>query len=285
MQGIDETLLSQLEAGFKLPVKPAALEQLQAELNRNDPSIDVVSELIATDVAMSATVLRVVNSPNFGKEKEITDINYAVILLGLNTISHIVSRYLLKQVFRQQGCCISLARFWDTSTEISRLCVYIGQSLTRSLPADNLQTLGLFHDIGIPVMAMNYPDYVNVLNEANDNVHASLTQLEDKRYPCNHAILGFYMAHSWHLPKVLCNTVLRHHDLDFLDEHQSSEEERLYYAILKVAENIAHTHKRFRSINNWSSIESQVLVTLGWQQNEYQARLEAGESLLIFNAN
>ena len=56
MQGIDETLLSQLEAGFKLPVKPAALEQLQAELNRNDPSIDVVSELIATDVAMSATV-------------------------------------------------------------------------------------------------------------------------------------------------------------------------------------------------------------------------------------
>ncbi|WP_462156531.1 HDOD domain-containing protein [Pseudoalteromonas sp. GB56] len=285
MQRIDEQLLAQLEAGFKLPVKPTALHLLQEELNRPEPCLDTVSELVAADVAMSAAILRVVNSPGFGQNQEIADIKYAVILLGLNTISHIASRYLLKQVFRQEACCISLARFWDTATEISRLCSYLGQGVrNKNIQVDNLQTLGLFHDIGIPMMAMNFPDYVHVLNEANDNINVSLTEIEDKRYPCNHAILGFYMAHSWHLPNILCNTVLRHHDIEFLDE-QRTEEERIYYSVLKVAENIAHFHKRFRNINYWSSLQPKVLETLGWEENQYQNYLEAGESLLIYGSS
>ncbi|MFY8273956.1 HDOD domain-containing protein [Pseudoalteromonas sp. SSDWG2] len=285
MQRIDEQILSQLEAGFKLPVKPKALHHLQEELNQPEPCLDKVSELIAADVAMSAAVLRVVNTPGFAPEPEIADIKYAVILLGLNTISHITSRYLLKQIFRQENSCISLARFWDTSTEISRLCGYLGQAIKqKTIPTDNLQTLGLFHDIGIPMMAMNFPDYVDVLNEANDSISTCLTELEDKRYPCNHAILGFYMAHSWHLPRILCSTVLRHHDIDFLDEPHT-QEEKIYYSILKVAENIAHVHKRFRNINHWATLKPKILKTLDWQESEYEKYVNAGESLLIYNTD
>ncbi|WP_105188497.1 HDOD domain-containing protein [Pseudoalteromonas sp. T1lg48] len=284
MQGIDDKLLSQLEVGFKLPVKPAALNQLQAELNRSDPSLDKVSELITADVALAATVLRLINSPELMSELEITDVRQAVKLLGLNTISHLTSRYLVKQVFDQSSCCISLARFWDSATEISRLCLYLAQGLRHDIALDNVQTLGLFHDIGIPVMALNFPDYVQVLNAANDDGKASLTALEDQRYPCNHAMLGFYMAHSWHLPSALCKVILHHHDVHFLDEPHG-EEEKLYYAILKIAENIAHVHKRFRNINHWHLLEPKVFATLGWQHQDYQTHLDGGQNLLVFAAD
>ncbi|WP_105213433.1 HDOD domain-containing protein [Pseudoalteromonas sp. T1lg22] len=284
MLGINDDVFSQLETGYKLPVRPAALNELQAELNRSDPSLNKVSELITADVALAALVLRLINLPELMSELEITDVKQAVKLLGLNTISHLTSGYLVKQVFPQPSCCISLDRFWDSATEISRLCLYLAQGQKHGIALDNIQTLGLFHDIGIPVMAMNFPDYVQVLSAADDNCQASLTALEDQRYPCNHAMLGFYMANSWHLPSSLCSIVLHHHDLHFLDEPHS-EEEKLYYAILKVAENIAHVHKRHRDINHWRQLEAKVFSTLDWQQSDYKHCLENGQNLLLLGAH
>ena len=70
---------------------------------------------------------------------------------------------------------------------------------------------------------------------------------------------------------------------DVVEPH--SEEEKLYYAILKVAENIAHVHKRHRDINHWHCLEPKVFATLDWQQNDYQDRLNTGHNLLLFGTH
>ncbi len=39
--------------------------------------------------------------------------------------------------------------------------------------------IGLFHDAGIPAMAMNYDDYINVLAESNRDYHDYLKQIDE----------------------------------------------------------------------------------------------------------
>lgn len=47
-------------------------------------------------------------------------------------------------------------------------------------------------------MAIKYDDYVNVLHGSNRSSKESLVDIEDRVYGANHAIIGYYLASSWH---------------------------------------------------------------------------------------
>lgn len=60
--------------------------------------------------------------------------------------------------------------------------------------------IGLFHDAGIPAMAMNYDDYINVLAESNRDYHVSLIEREERSYKTNHAVVGYFLSTPCNLP-------------------------------------------------------------------------------------
>jgi hypothetical protein len=49
-----------------IPPRPAVLIELQKELDKDDPDLRTVARLVAGDVALTASMLRIVNSPAFG---------------------------------------------------------------------------------------------------------------------------------------------------------------------------------------------------------------------------
>ncbi len=275
---INDQVLAELNSGFRLPPKPAILEQLQAELQQDEIDLQRIANIIAADVATAAAVLKIINSPVYGMSRTITDIRQAVMFLGLNAIAQIVTGYLLQQAFDQSKCCISLERFWDNAREVSEAALIIGKRLKTPVPLESLQLIGLFHDAGIPAMAMQYPNYIEVLTLANENSARSLIELEEQEYKCNHTVIGYYLANSWNLPKHICQMVLRHHDHSFLTE-QINLTDQVTFATLKLAENLVHLQKRFSSIPEWDEIEEDVLAMLGWDREDYQDLLDDTESL------
>ena len=103
--------------------------------------------------------------------------------------------------------------------------------------------------------------------EANAKGVSSI-ELEEKRYQINYAILGYFVASSWHLPKNICNLILRQHEHDFLSKHTGSEEE-LMFAVLKASENMLEVAKRQTFSCDWREMGGDVLDILGITASDY----------------
>jgi HD-like signal output (HDOD) protein len=266
---VDDKVLADIGRGFTVPAKPELLLKLQDLMAQNEPNLNDIADTIALDVAISATILKTVNSPLYGLARSISDIKKSVRYLGLSGIYSLVTSCLLKQGFSQKSCSIALDEFWQNSTNIANTAVFIGKQIKQKISSEKLFTIGLFHDCGIPVMAIKYHDYQMTLDLALNNPSQTLPEIEEQQHQINHATLGYYVASSWRLPKDICQLILRHHERDFLIRLDNSPAQ-LAFAILKMAENISYQHKYFCDCADWSYIQDSVLTVLDIDDDQYK---------------
>ncbi len=260
MFDLDNKKMAEVVSSFQVPVKPQILTDIQNLLEEDEPNIDDVADLISSDVGLSAAILKIINSPFYGMNRRISEIKQAVMMLGLKTISGLVSALLLRSSF-QGDACISLERFWDDSLDVANAMAFIGNKVKNKIPVDMLYTIGLFQNCGIPLLALKYNNYKEILIEANTSGMNSIA-LEEKHYKTNHAVLGYYVASSWHLPKEMCKLILMHHDLTYLTEIEGTQEE-LAYGVLKAAEQMVERVKRHNVSAEWDTIKEDVFNVLG----------------------
>lgn len=259
---------------FSIPSKPTVLIALQQELIKSSPDPIDYADIISRDVALSAIVLKTVNSPLFGLKRELSDIRQAVVMLGADRLNQLVTFFALRQSITGKAS-ISLEKFWDNTMEVATMSRFVlGQLAGRvQVEADDLYALGLFRDCGIPLMAMKFANYRDVLYEANHSPHHSFTEIEEGHYQTNHAIVGYFVASSWHLPKELCELILRHHDPDFLSDSLTSDQQKDLYALIKIASVAATRYKYSRIDSEWPMTQELVLTHLGMSDLDFNEML------------
>ncbi len=272
MINLDEQRLVSLERGFHIPPKPELLSQIADEMQKSDASLDKIAQLISRDISLSALLLKTINSPVFGLQRTISDIRQAAMFLGLDQLNQLVTLALLKQNFKGNAC-ISLERFWDESVEVANACVQLGNSYKSLMPVDELYSLGLFHNVGIAAMALKFKDYVEVLKQANLAKEYAITDLEQARYQCDHAVIGYFISVSWHLPKPLCHVILNHHNTHFLEQN-NDEQQRMAYAILKCAESAVDYARHQQYSSEWFKIKELCFAELGIVDQDFAIMVE-----------
>jgi HD-like signal output (HDOD) protein len=277
MLEVDDKVLSDIRRGFSIPAQPSLLLKLQNIMAEDEPDLNILADVISQDVAVASIILKTINSPHYGLSRSISDIHKSVHYIGLNGIYSLVTNILIKSSFDQKDCSITLEGFWDNATHIANTCVHIGKSLKQSVSRDKLFSLGLFHDCGIPVMAMKYSDYNDTYELAYYDQTKTLPMIEDETFGVSHATIGYYVASSWRLPKDICQLILSHHDRGFL-KLKGSCDENFYYAILKLAENIVHNHKHFRDAADWPYIQEMVFTLLDIDDDDYKDYFEDTET-------
>jgi HD-like signal output (HDOD) protein len=261
MDNIAENATLDVIENFNIPPKPKLLVSLQQVLSQKEPNPRDYADIISQDVALSAVVLKTVNSPFFGLKREISDIRQAAVMLGLDKLTHLVTFFALKQSARGQSA-ISLEKFWDNTMEVATISGFVREAFADRCQVDNdaLYALGLFRDCGIPLMAMKFADYRDVLYEANHSPHHIFTEIEDGHYRTNHAVVGYFLASSWNLPKPLCELIQRHHDPDFLTDSRTSQAQKDLYALMKIASKAATRFKYNKTDAEWPMVAEQVLT-------------------------
>lgn len=267
MINMNREILDDVMKGFQIPPRPEILKQIEHVLQGSEPDINTLADIISEDVGISLSILKTINSPFYGMNRTITDISQAVLILGIDTVTSLATSNKLKTAYEGK-CCISLERFWDESSDVAHCMAYIGKQVKNNVPPEDLYSLGLFRDAGIPAMAFKYDDYVNVLVSSNSSSSKTLVQLEQELYPTHHAVTGYYLANSWNLPRPLCNLVLQHHEIDFLDRDES-DSDKIQYSILKMAENIVGFNKNNRAIPEWTTIKEGVFDYLAIDESIY----------------
>jgi len=174
-----------------LPVFPRSVEEISECLRRPNATVADAARIISRDVAMTANVMKLVNSAFFGARRQVTNVERAVAYLGFDTLSSLVLGHGL---FRDAGSG-ALERVWRHSLDTAMAARAI--ALAEGLPqnrVDEAFLTGMLHDVGRVVFATRPP------GEA----------ISDPEIDRHHAEVGAYLLGLWGFPSHIVAAVALH---------------------------------------------------------------------------
>jgi HD-like signal output (HDOD) protein len=256
-----------LVRGIGIPPRPSLLIDLQAVICTEDPDFGRISKLVSRDVALAGAVIRTVNSPFFGASRAIQSIDQALTILGVTRVSAMIYGFLARQAV--ESTHMTLNRFWDASSKRSLAMAYMAKELRAGNPAW-AQMLGLFCDLGIPLLMQRFPDYLDTLSLANTLPTSPFNEIEDARHNTNHASVGAILARTWRLSHEVVLAIHMHHDYRVLTDSDASLSIRRLVALALVAENIIQAHEAGHNRHvEWEKGGTLALQELGLSLDEF----------------
>ncbi|MES2069211.1 MAG: HDOD domain-containing protein [Pseudomonadota bacterium] len=256
---------------IRIPPRPSLLADVQQELSAHDPDPKKLAKIIANDVALSASLMKLANSPFFGLRLKAGSVEHAVDLLGLNQCSMLLTGIIARQTIGSGGA--AMARFWDFSTKRAQAMIYLARQM-RVCPTDMAHTFGLFCDIGVPLLMEKFPDYGKTLEQANQDFINKITDIEDQRYNTNHAAVGSLLARTWGLPAEVSVAILLQHDYRSLQDRATEESVRTLIALALLAEYAIHKYHGEDVFAEWEKGGEIACHFLGLSQHEVEDRFE-----------
>ncbi|MDQ8201587.1 HDOD domain-containing protein [Pelagicoccus sp. SDUM812003] len=184
-----------------LPPAPEVLPKLVKIMNDPDTDSSDIVQLIATDSAITAGVLKLSNSGAYSPATPVTDLNEAVALLGIKEIYRIVN--LVSSGEYLDGALPSMdigkGSLWQHSLAVALIMDQIAKNVTsmEGLP----YTLGLLHDIGKLGLHLGCGEqYTNVFQKV-ETERISIDQAEARTFGFDHATAGSKILESWGFPE------------------------------------------------------------------------------------
>ena len=239
MQELDEKQIEVLLKGISIPTQPKIVLDLMDLFKLPDPDSGKIVKLISADVALSAKMLKLANSPLFRASTKVDSINHALMRLGSKNFYNLVLVSSLQSTFKtRKEDQVLIDALWDHSLKIAKVCELIANEsheLKGLAPPDLAYMTGLFHDCSIPLMLGKFDDYRDVFFLVLNN--AMSIEMEDKQFSTNHALASYLMAKTWYLPVPVCRAILSHHDSVYEQKNGEVADKKLW-AILGFAESL-----------------------------------------------
>ncbi len=206
---VDPWLRKVVGQGDALPTPPKTLLELRRLLEREDVSVQAVSEVIERDPALAAAILRLATSAYFGLPRKIHKVSDAVMYVGLGTVKALALSAKVFQSFRLPlHCTFSLESLQSHSLAVAQVARNLFDSPKR---ADEAFLAGLFHDVGKLVLASRVPTmYAEVLRATADGA-STMHAVEHELFGTTHSEVGAYLLALWGFPIDLVDAVLLHH--------------------------------------------------------------------------
>jgi HD-like signal output (HDOD) protein len=192
---------------------PSLYSEIVDALHDPDVALEDVGAIIATDMAMSAKILKLVNSAFFGLRRQISSVPEAVTFIGLDTIKSLVlSINAFAQFDKVTFKKFSPEALWSHSLDTASAAKEIAQiEHTDRKIVDEAFISGLLHDTGKLVLAANYPDqYCQALELAQAD-HLELHTAEEHVFGADHAGVSGYLLGLWGLSVPVVEAIALHH--------------------------------------------------------------------------
>ncbi|WP_027389183.1 HDOD domain-containing protein [Chrysiogenes arsenatis] len=197
-----------------LPHQPRVVMQALRETQKESPDFGRIVQIINSDTAMAAKILKLVNAPAWGLRQHISSISQALALLGIPRFNVLVITSALKEAV--VGDDASLHTFWLHSVNVARGTEYIldHQHIFRNfseLIPEQVYLAGLFHDAAVPMIAKRYPlyrEFFPFLLRERDRV----PEVEFAKLGTYHHTISYILARSWGVAPMISETILSHHE-------------------------------------------------------------------------
>jgi HD-like signal output (HDOD) protein len=256
---------------IRIPPRPSLLADLQRELSSPDPSPEAIGRIVARDVGMSGALLKLANSSIYGGRRKAKSIDQAILFLGINQVSALMTGLLARQAIPANS--ETLASFWDISSRRAQAMVFLSRRM-RIGEADVAHTFGLFCDTGVPLLMDRFADYAATFADAAQELDRPFTALEDERHSTTHAAIGCLLARNWGLSPDVGWAILHHHDYAVLEDGETPSSVRSLVALSLLAEHAISKYQGRHDSPEWNKGGARACSYLGLAPEEHDDLLD-----------
>ncbi len=178
-----------------------------------DPNTNNVEfgKVLQTDAALTARVLKIANSAMFCRQREITTVSQAIMVIGLKTLKSIIVAATLRQMNRSLSNIQKT--IWQNSIASAMFAVAFAKKMNRPY-TDEIFTLALLHTLGQIVLLSQADlakDYVLVLKEIKEK-GIDYATAEQEVFGFAHPLIGALVAKKWNFASDACQVILHYKD-------------------------------------------------------------------------
>ena len=209
-----------------LPTLPEVALQIRKAAEDPEISVSALSKVIGRDTALSARLIKVVNSPLLRATQEVTDLHTAITRLGVNYSSNLAIGLVMEQIFNARSEVVEqkMREVWRKSLEIAGISYALCRRYTQLKP-DQAALGGLVHQIGVLPILTYAEDHNELLADS-----ISLNHVIDQIHP----LIGDKLLKVWDFPEKLVKLPGQY--LDF----QRDSERVDYVDVVQVASLYCH---------------------------------------------
>lgn len=210
-----------------LPTLPEVAIRIRLAAENSEISIAELSRVIGSDTALSARLIKVVNSPLLRAAFEISDVFTAVRRLGVNYTCNLAIGLVVEQMFHARSEVVEqkMRDIWRLSLQVGGVAHTLSHRV-HSLKPEKATLAGLVHLIGALPILTYAEEHFELLADP-----VSLNHVIERIHPS----IGERLLRSWDFPEALA--LIPTHFQDF--SRVSSEPD--YVDLVQVAS--AHVHR------------------------------------------
>jgi len=223
-----EKIFGQIE---DLPTLPKVFYNISTLLENPKVSASDVTKQISKDPALTAKILRIVNSAFYGLPQKISTLTQAIVILGFSTVKNLVLASSVSDFFAHKiRLKFDMEKLWYHSLGtgiISRLiAVHAGDARPQEAFIG-----GLLHDVGKVVLCKYEPERFKKVLRIVETENELIYKAEERVFGFTHTDIGAFVATKWNLPPQLVAGIEFHHT-----PRQCAENVRKQVAIVHLAE-------------------------------------------------
>lgn len=202
------TFLSTLD---NIPAMPDIFYSLKRKLQQESCSVKEVANIIASDIGLTATLLKIVNSDYFGITEKISDPFQATSLLGLQLINALVVSAHLFSLFKADND-LPLSDIMRHSLQCAKHAKTIATYQNYSLQKiEKITIAALLHDVGRLIFGNVLPHGFKNTMKYCDSTYRPNSEVESDVFGINHSQIGAYILGVWGFDLSVVEAVAFHH--------------------------------------------------------------------------
>jgi HD-like signal output (HDOD) protein len=257
-----------------LPTLPVVVNNIIVTARSERTSAKDLADLIITDQAISARVLRLANSAYYGMPQRIDTVGRAIVIIGFKEIISLALGMGVFSALSKKGgeTLIDMAELWKHAIGVGFAAKKIAKKI-RLIADETTMLTGLLHDIGKIIFCVYFPnEYAEVLKKTA-NEQTPLHEIEKECLGLDHAEMAYLLMKQWNLPVNLIQPVRYHHNPSACPKEQVG-----MAMIVYVANFICHQSGIGRSGNNNIETDNKILGKLELSDENIRTLAEELES-------
>ena len=201
-----------ITGALDLPSLPEVVMRAIELVNDPEASAIDIGRVLSEDSALTARLLKIVNSPFYGFPSRIDTVSRAITVIGtLDLLDLILATSVVKMFSGVPNDLVSMDSFWKHSLYggvVARLLA----ARSKQPNVEHFFVAGLLHDLGSLVIYRKMPELAReALLRARYNGMV-LQQAEQELLGFDHAMVGAELMRMWKLPASLVEAVEFHHN-------------------------------------------------------------------------
>ena len=200
-----------------LPSLPEVYIRVNSLIENQRATAVEIGAAVQTDPALTARILKLVNSAYFGLRNPVTSIPHVVSLLGRQQLQQILLGSVLVGVCKDfviEG--FPMKEFWKHCIKTAIIARNLAMQNAQVIDHEVFFTAGLLHDIGWLVIARVNPGSYTHITELASSQNREIIEVENEVLGVTHVEIGIELLEKWGIPGLVTQCVKKHHDIDHI---------------------------------------------------------------------